>query len=150
MGELIAVLGSIAGIVGLFMGVGRVIAGVRRKQRVSRAAIADDLFPSFRGLRNASWAFIKPLGGGAPERIIEMYGAMSEVVDLREAVEDPDLSRLITEILETPAASIVASIDPDRFMGLAMNDDGLQDFHLLADLADQAMERCLVLRTRGS
>ena len=79
-----------------------------------------------------------------------MYGAMSEVVDLREAVEDPDLSRLITEILETPAASIVASIDPDRFIGLAMNDDGLQDFHLLADLADQAMERCLVLRTRGS
>lgn len=141
-----AVVAVVISALALVLGVVNAVMGLRQRSREADAAVTADLYPVLRTIRDAAWQYAKPLGGGGDEHLVTLHYALNDLADLRPAIRNRELERSVGEVLVHPAAALPLSIDPPRFMGAFMGDDGAAEMHALATLVNDVVEACQRLR----
>ena len=135
-------ISSLAFLVSLYVAV----ANRRHRSRQEAAAVMGELYPILRSARDAAFNFGKPLGGGKADQIVTFHNALKDLADLRPAIHDVSLGELVDRLFQHQAVGFAMSIDPERFIGMALLDDGYVTFLDCSCDCARAIERCQELR----
>lgn len=144
----IALGSAVIALVALEVAIYTVVTGGRQRRRQEVAALTGDLYPILRDLREAAFAYGKPLGGENPQALISINRFSRDLIDFHPGIYDEDLRLSVEELLGNSAIGAAPSIDPDRFMGMVASDHLLNEFLVASKLSDKALQRCQSLRQR--
>lgn len=124
------------------------VAGARQRKRQDAAALTGDLYPILRDLREATFAYGKPLGGENPQALISINRFATDLIDFYPTIYAEDLRLAVEERLQNPAIGTALAIDPDRFHCMVTTDELLAEFLVASHVSDKALQRCQALRRR--
>lgn len=108
--------------------------------------MTSELYPVLRSARDASFNYGNPLGGSSPSHLITFHNAIKDLTDIRPAIHDDELQKLVDAVLNHPASGIAGGVDPERFIAIVLPNSTQDYFIECAQACATALERCQSLR----